>query len=46
MKKQHNYTVMHWGTWQVESREGDIVAVNPVPWDKIRHALVSRSPTR
>ena len=34
MKKQHNYTVMHWGTWQVESREGDIVAVNPVPWDK------------
>jgi len=27
MKKQHNYTVMHWGTWQVESREGDIVAV-------------------
>ncbi|WP_416381184.1 hypothetical protein, partial [Klebsiella pneumoniae] len=27
MKKQHNYTVMHWGTWQVESREGEIVAV-------------------
>ncbi|WP_435868139.1 hypothetical protein, partial [Escherichia coli] len=23
MKKQHNYTVMHWGTWQVESREGE-----------------------
>lgn len=34
MKKQHNYTVMHWGTWQVESREGEIVAVKPVPWDK------------
>ncbi len=31
MKKQHNYTVMHWGTWQVESREGEIVAVKPVP---------------
>ena len=34
MKKQHNYTVMHWGTWQVESSEGEIVAVKPVPWDK------------
>lgn len=34
MKKQHNYTVMHWGTWHVESREGEIVAVKPVPWDK------------
>ncbi|GHK53309.1 hypothetical protein KPZU09_30450 [Klebsiella pneumoniae] len=34
MKKQHYYTVMHWGTWQVESREGEIVAVKPVPWDK------------
>ncbi len=34
MKKQHNYTVMHWGTWQVESSEGELVAVKPVPWDK------------
>ncbi|MCS5931399.1 hypothetical protein LNQ03_04035 [Klebsiella pneumoniae subsp. pneumoniae] len=34
VKKQHNYTVMHWGTWQVESREGEIVAVKPVPRDK------------
>lgn len=34
MKKQHNYTVMHWGTWQVESSEGEIVAVKPVPQDK------------
>lgn len=34
MKKQHNYTVMHWGTRQVESSEGEIVAVKPVPQDK------------
>lgn len=34
MKKQHNYTVMHWGTRQVESSEGRIVAVKPVPRDK------------
>ena len=34
MKKQHNYTVMHWGTWQVQARDGHIAAVTPVPWDK------------
>lgn len=46
MKKQHNYTVMHWGTRQVESSEGEIVAVKPVPRDKIPHASASRFPTR
>ena len=25
---------MHWGTWQVEARDGNIEAVTPVPWDK------------
>jgi biotin/methionine sulfoxide reductase len=34
MKKQHNLTVMHWGTWQVQARDGNIEAVTPVPWDK------------
>ena len=34
MKKQHNLTVMHWGTWQVTARDGEIAAVTPVPWDK------------
>ncbi|WP_130833816.1 molybdopterin-dependent oxidoreductase [[Erwinia] mediterraneensis] len=34
MKKQHNLTVMHWGTWQVTTRDGKIAAVTPVPWDK------------
>lgn len=34
MRKQHNLTVMHWGTWQVQARDGHIAAVTPVPWDK------------
>lgn len=34
MRKQHNLTVMHWGTWQVQARDGKIDAVTPVPWDK------------
>ncbi|MDU3717101.1 MAG: molybdopterin-dependent oxidoreductase [Klebsiella michiganensis] len=34
MKKQHNLTVMHWGTWQVQARDGNIETVTPVPWDK------------
>ena len=25
---------MHWGTWQVQARDGNIEAVTPVPWDK------------
>ncbi|UMX50280.1 hypothetical protein MJ390_09045 [Klebsiella pneumoniae] len=35
MKKQHNYTVMHWGTWQVERAvRARSWRVKPVPWDK------------
>ena len=34
MRKQHNLTVMHWGTWRVQAGDGKIEAVTPVPWDK------------
>lgn len=34
MNKQHNLAVMHWGTWQVQTRDGAIDAVVPVAWDK------------
>ncbi|KOC90076.1 molybdopterin-dependent oxidoreductase [Winslowiella iniecta] len=34
MKSEHQLAVMHWGTYQVTTREGNIAAVEPVAWDR------------
>ncbi len=32
-QSRHNLAVMHWGTYQVETRQGKLTGVRPVEWD-------------